>query len=131
MGIWDRGRTRVSGPGVHCRVDNSCMSGSLSFRPKRSINEDDLAQAQPAIRALVHDRLEDVWAFCEPHLSGEADRPDPRMAELALRTLRELASLYRLGQAQPLAVAESAMTPRELAMIKIREDMTALEAKRA
>ena len=106
------------------------MNGHLEFRPRHAITEEDLAQAQPEIRAIVHDRLEDVWAFCAPHLTGDVDKPDPRMAELALRTLRELGSLYRLGQAQAAAVAESGATPREIALAKIAEDMLSLEAKR-
>jgi len=100
----------------------------LRLRPNRTITEDDLAQAQPLIRAVVHERLEAIWAACEANFTGEDGRPDARWAELALRTLKDFAGLYRLGAAQPMTPSEDERTPRDRAIDSVRADMKRLSA---
>lgn len=101
-----------------------CSMSELRLRPNRAITEDDLAVAQPAIRAVIHERLEDLWAQCEE--SFGADRPDPRFSELGLRVLKELASLYRLGAPQPVTDFSDEKPPRQKAIEGVRADMDRL-----
>jgi hypothetical protein len=98
----------------------------LRLRPNRAITEDDLAQAQPVIRAVVHERLESIWSLCEGEFDGRDGKPDARWAELGLRTLKELRDLYRLGAPQPLTPGEDESTPRDRAIAAVRADMLRL-----
>lgn len=94
-----------------------------------SITDDDIAANQGYVRATLHQRLEDVWATCAPHLDGSLDRPDPRMAELGLRTIKESRDLWKLGQVVQAAPDTSGLTPREVAIAKAKKDLLELEAR--
>lgn len=66
------------------------------------IGEEEVAQSAPFIRALVVQRLEQVWAACEPHILVSREdrelgvRPDPRFVEAGIRVIDRLGSIYGL-----------------------------------
>lgn len=66
------------------------------------VTEDDLAAAQPKVRALLVQRYEELYARVNVRIAADADdggRPlDPRFLELGVRILKEIGSLYRLGR---------------------------------
>jgi hypothetical protein len=97
----------------------------LRLAPNRAITEDDLAHAQPTVRALIHERLEDLWADCEAARMA-SERPDPRWGELGLRILKMEAELYRLGRPQPVTPGEDDSTPKLRAIEVVRADMARL-----
>lgn len=67
----------------------------------RGIADHDVSESAPLVRALVVQRLEQIWTTCEPHVTGAAGKPDPRFIEAGIRTLKELIALYRLHDPQP------------------------------
>jgi len=84
------------------------MTQDMADAESWKISEDDLAAAQPGVRALVVRRYEKVWAIVEGHVSGAQDSgrgADPRVLEIGVRVLKELSALYRLSQ-PPRAVEE-------------------------
>jgi len=64
------------------------------------IGEEHLTASAPMVRALVVQRLEAMWRSCEPHLNGEAGKPDPRFVEAGIRIVDRLSRLYRLDHPQ-------------------------------
>lgn len=71
------------------------------------ITDENVAQDVPFIRALVVQRLEQIWRACDPHIqvqrnpeTGLIMRPDPRFIEAGLRCLDKLSLLYRLTAPQ-------------------------------
>lgn len=96
---------------------------------RAQITDDDLAMGQPAIRAVVHERLEAIYAICEPHIRGDAPRIDPRMVEMGMKATKELKDLWQLNKMlQPTAAADD-LTPREIAIAKAKADLLELEAR--
>ncbi len=92
--------------------------------PERSISEEQLAESSSRVRYLVAERLEKVWASCEPYMGDQMGKPDPRFIEAGLRALGALAKLYRLdrpipGENPPDSV--SRVTERDLVRAQIRE----------
>ena len=66
----------------------------------RKVDEEQLYQAQPMVRALIIERYESLYALVRTHVARaeeEGRPPDPRWAEIGVRVLKELTSLYRLG----------------------------------
>jgi hypothetical protein len=91
------------------------------------IREEDVAASAPMVRALLVQRLEQIWSQCEPHVTG-ATKPDPRFIEAGIRVLDRLAKLYRLDiQAPPsgLPAADPVSAAIEAARLQIQD----LEAK--
>lgn len=76
----------------------------LDLSGPRQIGDEELADAAPRVRALVLERLEQVWATCAPHVDGTlaraGERVDPRFVEAGIRVLDRLAKLYRLDSPQ-------------------------------
>jgi hypothetical protein len=66
------------------------------------INEEQVAKAAPGVRALVVQRLEQVWRACEPHINPCQEdmdlgfRRDPRYIEAGIRVLDRLVAIYGL-----------------------------------
>lgn len=92
------------------------------------IRDEDVAASQGAVRALVAARLEQIWAACQPHITGEAGKPDPRFIEAGIRVTDRLSKLYRLDTPQQQGGeddAEQKVDARILAMNAV----AALEAR--
>jgi hypothetical protein len=93
------------------------------------IREEDVAASAPMVRALLVQRLEQIWSQCEPHVTG-ATKPDPRFIEAGIRVLDRLAKLYRLDiQAAASGLPES--DPVGAAIEAARGQIADLEAKAA
>jgi hypothetical protein len=66
------------------------------------INEEHVADSGPYVRALVVQRLEQVWRACEPHINPDQEavelgfRRDPRYIEAGIRVLDRLTAIYGL-----------------------------------
>jgi hypothetical protein len=66
----------------------------------RKVDEEQLYQAQPMVRALIIERYEALYRLVTVHVARaeeEGRPPDPRWAEIGVRVLKELTSLYRLA----------------------------------
>jgi hypothetical protein len=59
------------------------------------IGEEQVTGSAPMVRALLVQRLEQIWSVCEPHVKQDV-KPDPRFIEAGIRVLDRLARLYRL-----------------------------------
>ena len=64
------------------------------------ITEEGLTDAQPSVRALIVERLEQIWTACEPYILARELKPDPRYMETGVRVLDRLMRLYRLDSPQ-------------------------------
>lgn len=72
-------------------------------RALHPLDDTELARQAPLVRAIVAQRLEDVYKICAPHILGDVDRVDPRFVEAGIRALDRLTRLFRLDQpAAPL-----------------------------
>lgn len=98
------------------------------------ITEEDLAQAQPKVRALQVQRLEDLWGVVRNRLD-EAEQGlvahDPRYLEIGIRILKEEAGIYRLAKPAPAVEEEEdpeIVGVNRLALINAQLDE--LEAKK-
>lgn len=85
---------------------------------KAGIDEEQVADSAPMVRALIVQRLEQVWRACEPHINPSPEvlesgfRRDPRYIEAGLRVLDRLALIYlRLPRSGPQNLGEG---PEEL-----------------
>lgn len=98
------------------------------------INEEQVAESSGFVRALVVQRLEQVWRACEPHINPDEEslelgfRRDPRYIEAGIRVLDRLTAIYGLlkphsTQADPDAGSSS--DQREALVRELEE----LEAK--
>lgn len=67
----------------------------------RGIGDEQIHDSAPLVRALLVERLEQIWSTCQPHVTGEVGKPDPRFVEAGIRVLDRLARLYRLDQPVP------------------------------
>lgn len=61
------------------------------------LGDDQLTANAPFVRALLVQRLEQIWSVCEPHVTGQL-KPDPRFVEAGIRVLDRLARVFRLDQ---------------------------------
>jgi len=89
----------------------------------RGIGDEQIHESAPLVRALVVQRLEQIWSICEPHVTGEAGKPDPRWAEAGIRVLDRLARLYRLDLPAPGAEqSDGDLVPKsELVLAGLKE----------
>lgn len=69
---------------------------SMSVEPF-SLDDGQIEQAAPRVRALTLRRLEAIWDQVEKHLDPDVGA-DPRWAEIGLRVLDREARLYRLDR---------------------------------
>jgi hypothetical protein len=70
----------------------------------RGIGDEQIHDSAPLVRALLVERYEQLWSVCEPHVTGEVGKPDPRFIEAGIRVCDRLAKLYRLDQPVPSSV---------------------------
>lgn len=87
------------------------------------IGEEQVTGSAPMVRALLVQRLEQIWSVCEPHVSGDV-KPDPRFIEAGIRVLDRLAKLYRLDaplSSSPLADTDPAGTALAAAVGQVAE----------
>lgn len=103
------------------------------------VTEDDLAAAQPKVRALLVQRYEELYARVNERVAAdvaEGGRPlDPRFLELGVRILKEIGSLYRLGRTVVIEAEEEevsgGMDRRNLVLAQLTELETKLAGKAA
>lgn len=85
-----------------CHVLTRHMTDRDMVPGQAGINEEQVAEAAPAVRALVVQRLEMVWRSCEPHINPSQEdlddgfRRDPRYIEAGIRVLDRLTAIYGL-----------------------------------
>jgi len=91
--------------------------------PEMGIGEEQLAGSAPMVRALVVQRLEMMWRTCEPFITSELGKPDPRFIEAGIRITDRLTKLYRLDN--PVHGGQEEQTSRipvqELVMAQVAE----------
>jgi hypothetical protein len=87
------------------------------------IGEEQVAESQPMVRALIVERLEQVWSACEPFINDRSMKPDPRFLENGLRALDRLMRLYRLDSPGQSGEPDegSRIDIRELVLAQVRE----------
>ena len=71
----------------------------------KGIGDEQVAESAPLVRALIVERLEKMWAACEPWITGAGGKPDPRYMEAGIRIADRLIRLYRLDLPGPPADA--------------------------
>lgn len=89
-----------------------------------SITDEDIDDARPRARALLLRRLEMVWEACEPHITGDGGKPDPRFIEAGLRCLDRTTKLYRLDHVQPsgnVAITATQEATRAALVVQVAE----------
>ena len=98
------------------------------------INDEQVSEAAPMVRALVVSRLEKIWRACEPHIllpppeDGEPVRkPDPRFVEAGIRVNDRLIALY--GLLKPQTVSDQDADGGEEAIQAAIERAKALEGR--
>ena len=106
------------------------LTGSGAFE----IGEDDLVLAQPKVRALQVQRLEQLWDMVRGRLD-EAEQGavahDPRFLEIGIRILKEEALIYRLAKpAPPLEEEEDPEVVGVNRLALINAQLDELEAKK-
>lgn len=67
----------------------------------KGIGDQQVADSAPLVRALVVERLEQMWTVIQPHVNGSAGKPDPRFLEAGIRITDRLIRLYRLDAPVP------------------------------
>lgn len=79
----------------------------LELEGTAGITEENVNQSQPLVRALLVQRLEQIWRVCEPHIDVPVDtegsplyKADPRFIEAGIRVLDRLSKVYHLEQPQ-------------------------------
>jgi hypothetical protein len=76
---------------------------------KHGIDDEQVAESAPMVRALVVSRLEMIWRACEPHIMppppeteyDQPRKPDPRFVEAGIRVNDRLIALYGLLKTNP------------------------------
>jgi hypothetical protein len=89
----------------------------------RGIRDEEIHDSAPMVRALLVERLEQIWSVCEPHVTGTMGKPDPRFVEAGIRVLDRLARLYRLDQPVPASneVTGDLISQRDLVLAGLRD----------
>lgn len=78
----------------------------MELEQPRGINDEQVAESAPLVRALAVQRLEEIWRACQPNISlppeqlAEGRRPDPRFIEAGIRVTDRLINLYGLLKPQ-------------------------------
>ncbi len=96
------------------------------------INDEQVAQASPMVRAMVVQRLEMIWRACEPHIDPPPDelgprKPDPRFVEAGIRVTDRLIALY--GLLKPGQVAEEEQVSSQVQVEAAMEQLALLESR--
>ena len=85
---------------VNMHVWQVTMDGVPELHGK-GVRDEDVAESAPLVRALVVQRLEQMWSTVEPYLDGSTGKPDPRFLEAGIRINDRLIRLYRLDAPVP------------------------------
>lgn len=85
---------------VNMHVWQVTMTGVPELSGK-GVRDEDVAESAPLVRALVVQRLEQMWSVVQPHLDGSTGKPDPRFLEAGIRINDRLIRLYRLDAPVP------------------------------
>lgn len=79
------------------------MDEPLQLPAGPGISDENVATSIPYVRALVVQRLEQMWRTVDPHIQTQVNpdtglvmRPDPRFLEAGIRILDRLSDLFRL-----------------------------------
>ncbi len=113
-----------------CHEHPSPMDETENVPSIRGISEELAAESAPYIRALVVQRLEQVWRACEPHINPAPEdlevgfRRDPRYIEAGIRVLDRLTAIYGLlkpTQVQADPDAGSSSDQRQLLIRNLEE----------
>ncbi len=96
------------------------------------INDEQVAQASPMVRAMVVQRLEMIWRACEPHIDPPPDelgprKPDPRFVEAGIRVTDRLIALY--GLLKPGNTAEEEQISPAVQIEAAMEQLALLESR--
>ena len=96
------GATSGSGSKPWNRHYSLSMSDGQSIGVPR-ITDEDLVASAPAVRALLVNRLEQLWRPVEAALQRDRESEgmlpvDPRLLEIGLRVVKDEAALYRLSR---------------------------------
>jgi hypothetical protein len=86
---------------VHVNMHVWIRTMTQELSPQRGIRDEEIHDSAPLVRALMVERLEQIWSVCEPHVTGSVGKPDPRFIEAGIRVLDRIARLYRLDQPVP------------------------------
>lgn len=90
----------------------------------RGIRDEEIHEAGPMVRALIVERLEQIWSTCSPHVTGGVPRPDPRFVEAGIRVLDRLMRLYRLEQPVPQALENQGdLIPKAELVLKTLQEL--------
>lgn len=108
------------------------MDVDLTQMPR--LDDEELSQKAPFIRAQVAMRYEELWRAALPGIMNTESspdwRPDPRFVEAGIRILRNMASLYRLDEPAQREREEVAGT-RTPVIDLVESSLAALEARMA
>ena len=96
--------------------------------PELGIGEEQLSGSAPMVRALVVQRLELMWRTCEPFITSELGKPDPRFIEAGIRITDRLTKLYRLDSPAH-AGSEDDSASRVPALDLVKVQLAELEAR--
>lgn len=97
---------------------------------RAGINDEQVAEAAPMVRAMVVQRLEMIWRACQPHIDPPPDelgprKPDPRFVEAGIRVTDRLIALYGLlkpgTSAEEEPVAAQAQVEAAMEAVKLLE----------
>src|SRR3990172_8073928 len=81
---FDGGLTSVSLPG------KSAEHSAVRAKMPVALTDEVLEEQGPGLRAVLAERLEELWDHCQEHLDAPgALKPDPRYAQLGLSIVRE------------------------------------------
>jgi hypothetical protein len=91
------------------------------------ITEDDIAASQGRVRALIVERLEQVWAQVEPGLHEV--EPNVRLLELGVRVCDRLSNLYRLDVKAAVGVEVDPVGARQMLIASVLDDLKELGSR--
>lgn len=105
----------------------ACIMRSIESGGDYGLGEEQITDTAPYVRALLVQRLEQVWSTCEPHVTGQV-KPDPRFIEAGIRVLDRLSKLFRLD-APVAGSTELISQDPEVLRAGIRAAVAELEAR--
>lgn len=99
---------------------------------RAGINDEQVSEAAPMVRAMVVQRLEMIWRACEPHIDPPPDelgprKPDPRFVEAGIRVTDRLIALY--GLLKPGNTAEEEQVSSQVQVEAAMEQLALLESR--
>lgn len=97
----------------------------------QGLSDEDLSRQAGLVRALLVQRLEQIWRTVEPHVNGNLEaeglKPDPRFIEAGIRVLDRLSKVYRLDD--PVRANEEDARIRVDPAVLVSSQLLELEAR--